>query len=491
VGIPPPLVTIKCEDHLINLTCEDLEKLFMKEDPSLVINGKHRVTDWVQFVSMKLGRHPLRLPFQAFKEEMGVKKGCSFSRLSDTRFAWREVAALNCFQHLELILLFFGKYGGEKLSLKDKKRAMWILHPKVRNVLALRAAFCFSFTLPAMKAANAIRSGEEMEKFLEWKEEKGKEMKRNPTSLIVLSQSLKRTGALEGDALKALESSSQLKLEEIAWDSREMKELGGEAMAVSEEEEEGEGEGESQQQEKHQDQKQEEEEEEPGVGEEDLVLGRVEGGEISTIPHQEVSFPLSPLEELASKMGDIVLKRATSNTPNQLERVGGTNREVEGMFSPVKELLKRNPGTRIGVIEVQLTLASYSSKEVLEMKKKLVIPAQVQKHLTGEAGKNQLPGIRKMKLRDLEEEGEESRRKKARMEEKMSLQQVESALGIHAPSKGSWNKARSVSCLIKMEAVFKKGGKAKELEEQVLGEWRKYVEQRKEGNPYTVEEPDD
>jgi len=55
------------------------------------------------------------------------------------------------------------------------------------------------------------------------------------------------------------------------------------------------------------------------------------------------------------------------------------------------------------------------------MKKKLAIPTQVQKHLTGEAGKNQLPGIRKMKLRDLEEEeGEESRKKKARMEEKMN-----------------------------------------------------------------------
>jgi len=491
-GVFPPLVTIKCEDHLINLTSEDLETLFVREQPNLTIYGKHRVTDWVQFISQKLGRFPLRLPFQAFKKKMGIEKGCSFSRLSDTRFAWRDIAALNCFRHLELILLFFGTYG-HSLTPKEKRRVVWILHPQVKEALALRAAFCADFTLPAMKAANAIKSGEEMKRFLDWKEKKGKEIQQNPSSLLLLLPSLRRTESLEGQAVGAIENQSGVKVEEIAWGSKEMREVGGEAEA-EDEDEEGQKQR-SQEQEQEQEQEYEQEQEQTNlsleVGEEDIILGRVGGGiERQGQDQQQVSLPLTPTEELVRKMGGVILKRASSNLPNQLENVQGTNREVEGMFSPTKDLLKRNPGTRIGIIEAQVTLASYSTKEVLEMKG-MEIPQQVLDRLVKEARENQVPAIQQAKLRELEEGAEESRKKRARMEEKVSLQEIEKALGISAPSKGTWSKERSFSCLIKMGAKFKKGDKAKELEELVLEEWRKYVEKGREGDVVIIEEPND
>lgn len=226
-------------------------------------------------------------------------------------------------------------------------------------------------------------------------------------------------------------------------------------------------------------------------GLEDLILGRVEGGKVVERQGQQVSFPLTPTEELVKKMGGVILKRAGSNKPNQLERVGASNREVEGMFSPTKDLLKRNPGTRIGVIEAQTTLASYSSREVVEMKKKMEVPQEVLDHLVREAGENQVPSIQQVKLRELEEGAEEHKRKRARMGEKTSLQGVERSLGIAAPSKGTWSKERSTACLEKMGATFSKGAKAKELEEKVLEEWRKKLEGGRRGENVIIEEPDE
>jgi len=68
-GLCPPLVLVGCEDHLINLTSEDVERFFVKEQSHLTINNKHRVTDWVQFIFQKLSRAPVRLPFKAFLQE--------------------------------------------------------------------------------------------------------------------------------------------------------------------------------------------------------------------------------------------------------------------------------------------------------------------------------------------------------------------------------------------------------------------------------------
>jgi len=210
--------------------------------------------------------------------------------------------------------------------------------------------------------------------------------------------------------------------------------------------------------------------------------------------NQAVSLPLSPQEEFVAKMGEVILKRSSSNKLEEierLERAGGTNREVEGMFSPTKDLLKKNVWTRMGVIEAQVTLSSYSTEEVLRMRQEVSIPQEVLRRLVEEAGENPLPEIRKGKLRELEEGAEESKKKRARMEGRLSLQEVEKALRIPAPPKGTWSRERSLSCLEKMGVKGRKGGKAKELEGQVLAEWRKYVEKGRRGEIVIVEEPDE
>jgi hypothetical protein len=55
-GTPsPPLIIKGCEDHILNLMSQDLEETLVKNAlPHLVVCGKHRATDVVQFIISKV-----------------------------------------------------------------------------------------------------------------------------------------------------------------------------------------------------------------------------------------------------------------------------------------------------------------------------------------------------------------------------------------------------------------------------------------------------
>jgi hypothetical protein len=110
-GDPPKLVVHMCEDHILNLMSSDYEAALTKNNPSLMINQKHRATDVVQFIIAKVfsisvyfittninnnylqvGRH--RREFRHYmRKKHGITK-FAIPRISDTRFSWRDIAAL-------------------------------------------------------------------------------------------------------------------------------------------------------------------------------------------------------------------------------------------------------------------------------------------------------------------------------------------------------------------------------------------------------------
>jgi hypothetical protein len=51
----PPLIIKGCEDHILNLMSHDFEQSLVANcPPHLVVNGKHRATDVVQFLISKV-----------------------------------------------------------------------------------------------------------------------------------------------------------------------------------------------------------------------------------------------------------------------------------------------------------------------------------------------------------------------------------------------------------------------------------------------------
>jgi len=68
--------------------------------------------------------------------------------------------------------------------------------------------------------------------------------------------------------------------------------------------------------------------------------------------------------------------------------MGGTNRQVEGMFCPVRILLERQPETRIGLIEAQLFLSSYSTSEVVSFISSVPARPEVVQNIVLEAKNN-------------------------------------------------------------------------------------------------------
>jgi len=270
--------------------------------------------------------------------------------VSDTRFAWREIAALTAFSFLEVILLFFGRYS-HFLTPGDLKRIVWILHPEVRECLAIRAAFCHFYLLPAMKAANAIKNAAEFNRFLQWKVEQGEVLKREPQRLISPAETLPRKPLLAAPARQAIQEASGINPEKVNWNDPEMREGF----------EEAEGEEENSPAELTNILEEDEDEEVAQIvqvngeitGEEDKILGRVEHASSLTLCPSPA--PFSRTQVLVKRLGELISKRASFNSPTSLENIQGTNRGVEGMFSPTKNLFSRNPGTRIGVIEANVS----------------------------------------------------------------------------------------------------------------------------------------
>ena len=78
-------------------------------------------------------------------------------RVSDTRFAWRDIATLFVWKYLYHILLFIMKV--TDVTEKQMKRLLYILQPDVVGILAIRAVFAKMFLLPGMKKVNAISTG--------------------------------------------------------------------------------------------------------------------------------------------------------------------------------------------------------------------------------------------------------------------------------------------------------------------------------------------
>jgi len=475
-GPCPPLIFVGCEDHLVNLISQDFEKIFVQDAKErgahhLLISDKHRATDWVQFVTQKLTRPPLRAAFKGFLREHEVKS-FSFGRISDTRFAWRDLVAFNVFSNLDIILLFLGRYG-HKLTELDKKRAIWILHPEVKTILAVRAAAAKSFLLPAMKAANSVKDGAELANFMRWKLEQGEKLTKHPYYLLKEAESIRKTSHLEGEAKKELENQVGVKLERIPWtqwNQEEERTIEKEKFRKIEEmhEEEQEPAGAEEDEEK--------EDvilEEDMIGEEDLILGR----DTSANPPAEMP-PECPnqgsFNPVVVKMGEAIIKRATASKLNLENRfLLGTNRSVEGMFSPAKVLFSRQPSTRVGVVEAQLSLASYSYQEVLQIVQEYKdLPQEVIREVSSKAQKNQRKEFEDFQLRRLEEEREEFREKREEFDQQRKLESIERKLGIM--QEGRWNRKRSQACLEKMGhwGREEKRLKASELREKVLDAWK-------------------
>jgi len=152
-GNVPELVVQGCEDHLINLMSNDLEKYLFKTSPN-VTKTKHYATDLVQFLINKVGMK--RRSFRHFMSLFNITK-FAIPRISDTRFAWRDIATLFVWKFLYFILFFIITV--TDVTEKEMKRLMYILKPEVVGVIALRAVFAHDFLLPGMKKVNSISSG--------------------------------------------------------------------------------------------------------------------------------------------------------------------------------------------------------------------------------------------------------------------------------------------------------------------------------------------
>jgi hypothetical protein len=96
-------------------------------------------------------------------------------RISNTRFSWRDVAALfvwkvfeyyfslnhllifllifSIFQHLFQIICFLVKV--VPLEVIDLKRILWLLHPEVQCAIGTRAVLAAEFLLPGMEMAKS------------------------------------------------------------------------------------------------------------------------------------------------------------------------------------------------------------------------------------------------------------------------------------------------------------------------------------------------
>jgi len=118
-------------------------------------------------------------------------------------------------------------------------------------------------------------------------------------------------------------------------------------------------------------------------------------------------------------------------------------------------------------------------------------PPEVIESITKKLEKNPLMEIAKAKLREAEQKEEESKRKKLKRQHLASLQDVEKALGLNPPLKGTWNRERSLSCLQAMGKP-KPSPKlpAKEVESLVVQAYQEFLQSHPDLG-YTVEEPED
>jgi hypothetical protein len=167
-----PLQTIKCEDHILNLVCSDFEGALIamaktNDWSELIVHKKFRATDVVQFICQRLSRAPFLKSFKGFLETYNISH-FQIHRTSDTRFAWRDFSAIFVWRYLILIIIFFARFHTH-LTILDKYRLVWLLHPMVIFVIKVRALFGLYILGPAMKKANQILSPEEKSSYFEWK----------------------------------------------------------------------------------------------------------------------------------------------------------------------------------------------------------------------------------------------------------------------------------------------------------------------------------